>query len=163
MADADDSDLRERVAELEATVEQQQETIRSMLPGRRGVLKAGGLLAGGGVLGALTADRAAADAEGQVGTTSAPIDVVAYSLQDRSGTQAFIEVVASGSVQLSSGSAAVTVETASGTTYYLALGTDDNAKVSGRVFDDGDVTVEIVETDTSVGNPTVEYDVLRVR
>jgi hypothetical protein len=163
MAPDDTDDLRDRVADLEATVQTQQDTIKAMLPGRRQVLQAGGLVAGGGVLGALTADRAAADAEGQVGTTSAPIDVVAYSLQDRSGTQAFIEVVASGSVQLSSGSATVTVETASGTTYYLALGTDENAKVSGRVFDDGDVTVEIVETDTSVGNPTVDYDVVKVR
>jgi len=60
-------------------------------------------------------------------------------------------------------SATVTVESASGTTYYLALGTDENAKVSGRVFDDGNVKVEIVETDTSVGNPTVDYDVIQVR
>jgi hypothetical protein len=158
-----ESDLRERVAELEATVQNQQETIRKMLPGRRGVLKGAALVGGGGLVGALSADRVSAQAAGQVGTTSEPIDVIAYSLQDRSGTNAFIEVVASGSVQLSSGSATVTVESASGTTYYLALGTDANSKVSGRVFDDGDVKVEIVETDTSVGNPTVEYDVLRVR
>ena len=161
--DSTDPDLRDRVAELEATVEQQQQTIQQLLPSRRRVLQAGGLVAGGGVLGALTADRAAADAAGQVGTTSQPADVVAYSLQDRGGSNMALENVASGSVTLSSGSATVTVESASGTTYYLALGTDQNAKVSGRVFDDGDVKVEIVETDTSVGNPTVEYDVIQVR
>lgn len=162
-SEPDDSDLRERIAELEATVEQQQQTIKRMLPGRRGVLKGAALLGGGGLVGALSADRVSAQASGQVGTTSEPIDAVLYSMDDRSGNDAFREVVASGSVQLSSGSATVTVEAASGTTYYLALGTDDNAKVSGRVFDDGDVKVEIVETDTSVGNPTVLYDVLGVR
>jgi hypothetical protein len=162
-SDDTDSDLRARVAQLEATVEAQQETIQSMLPGRRQVLQAGALVGGGGLVGALTADRAAADAEGQVGTTSEPLDVIAYSVQDRSGSTMALEVVASGSVQLSSGSATVTVGSASGTTYYLALGTDQNAKVSGRVFDDGAVKVEIVETDTGVGNPTVFYDVIQVR
>jgi len=161
--DTDDRDIRARVAELEATVAQQQETISQLLPSRRRVLQAGGLVAGGGALGALTAERASAQASGQVGTTSDPIDVIAYSVQDRSGSTMALENVASGSVQLSSGSATVTVESASGTTYYLALGTDDNAKVSGRLFDDGSVKVEFVETDTSVGNPTVFYDVIQVR
>jgi len=75
MADTDDPDLRERVAELEATVEAQQETIQQLLPSRRRVLQAGGLLAGGGVLGALTADRASADVTGQVGTQQDRVDV----------------------------------------------------------------------------------------
>jgi len=77
---ADDPDLRARVAELEATVEQQQATIEQLLPTRRRVLQAGGLVAGGGVLGALTADRASAQASGQVGTSSDPVDVEAYNL-----------------------------------------------------------------------------------
>jgi len=76
----DDPDLRERVAELEQTVEQQQETIHQLLPSRRRVLQAGGLVAGGGVLGALTADRASAQASGQVGTSSDPVDVEAFDL-----------------------------------------------------------------------------------
>ena len=163
--DSTDPDLRDRVAELEATVEQQQETIQQLLPSRRRVLQAGGLLAGGGVLGAVTADRAAADAAGQVGTLSKPLDVIAYSIQDRNGDSAFISVAASGSVQLSSGSATVTVDSnpPSGATYSLAIGPTQNAKISGRAFNDGDLKVELVETDTSVGNPTVPYDVIRVR
>jgi hypothetical protein len=84
MADDTDSDLRARVAELEATVEAQQETIRKMLPGRRGVLKAGGLLAGGGVLGALSADRASADVVGQVGTSQDRVDVFAGAVDANS-------------------------------------------------------------------------------
>ena len=159
----DDDDLRARVAELEQRLENQQATISQLLPGRRGVLKGAALVGGGGLVGALSADRVDAQAAGQIGTTSEPIDVVAYSVQDRSGSNMALENVASGSVTLSSGSATVTVESATGTTYYLALGTDQNAKVSGRVFDDGTVTVEIVETGTSVGNPTVYYDVIQVR
>jgi len=80
MADADDSDLRARVEQLEATVEAQQATIEQLLPSRRRVLQAGGLVAGGGVLGALSADRASAQASGQVGTSSDPVDVEAYDL-----------------------------------------------------------------------------------
>lgn len=163
MAEPNDDDLRARVAELEQRVENQQATISQLLPGRRGVLKGAALLGGGALVGAGTADRASAQAAGQVGTSSDPVDVVAYSVQDRGGANMALEVIASGSVQLSSGSATVTVESASDTTYYLALGTDNNAKVSGRVFDDGDVKVELVETDTSVGNPTVDYDVIKVR
>jgi hypothetical protein len=162
--DTDTDTLRERVADLEATVEAQQQTITKLLPGRRGVLKGSALVAGGGLLGALTADRAQAQASGQVGTTSDPIDVIAYSLQDRSGTNAFLTVAASGSATLSSGSATVTANAShsAGSTYYLALGTTENAKISGRVFNDGDLKVELVESGTSVGNPTVEYAVLQV-
>jgi hypothetical protein len=135
---------------------------RVVLTRRQLVAAATGTLSTGALI-SLGVDPAAAQAAGQVGTTSDPVDVVAYSVQDRSGSTMALEVVASGSVTLSSGSATVTVESASGTTYYLALGTDQNAKVSGRVYDDGNVTVEIVETGTSVGNPTVEYDVVQVR
>jgi len=78
--DSTDPDLRDRVAELEATVQQQQQTIQQLLPSRRRVLQAGGLVAGGGVLGALTADRASGQASGQVGTSSDPVDVEAYDL-----------------------------------------------------------------------------------
>jgi hypothetical protein len=71
-SESDESDLRERVDQLEATVEQQQATIKKMLPGRRGALKAGGLLAGGGLLGALGSDRAAA-ADGTQDTSAGTI------------------------------------------------------------------------------------------
>jgi len=164
MAPDPDADLRARVAELEQRVAQQQETIHSMLPGRRSVLKGAALLGGGALVGAGTADRASAQASGQVGTTTDPIDVVAFSIDDRSGTDAFLEVADSGSVTLSSGSATVTANAnhSSGSTYYLALGTTENAKISGRVFNDGDLKVELVETGTSVGNPKVDYAVLQV-
>jgi hypothetical protein len=78
--DTDDPDLRARVAELEASVAQQQETITKMLPGRRGVLKGAALLGGGALVGAGTADRASAQAAGQIGTASDPVDVEAYDL-----------------------------------------------------------------------------------
>lgn len=81
---ADDPDLRERVAELEQTVEQQQETIHQLLPSRRRVLQAGGLVAGGGVLGALSADRASADVVGQVGTSQDRVDVFAGAVDANS-------------------------------------------------------------------------------
>jgi hypothetical protein len=131
-------------------------TRRQFAAGSAGVLSAGALMA-------LGVDEASAQAAGQQGTVASPNEMVAYRILDRNGDNALMQVAASGSVTLSGGSATVTVEAASGSTYYLALGTDENAKISGRVFDDGDVTVELVETDTSVGNPTVAYDVLRVR
>ena len=51
-----------------------------MLPGRRSVLKGAALLGGGALVGAGTADRASAQASGQVGTSSDPVDVEAYDL-----------------------------------------------------------------------------------
>lgn len=81
---ADDADLRDRVAQLEATVEKQQATIEQLLPSRRRVLQAGGLVAGGGVLGALTADRASADVVGQVGTSADRVDVFAGAVDANS-------------------------------------------------------------------------------
>jgi len=42
-------------------------------------------VAGGGVLGALTADRASAQASGQVGTSSDPVDVEAFDLNVQDG------------------------------------------------------------------------------
>jgi hypothetical protein len=64
--------------------------------------------------------------------------------------------VASGQTTLSSGSAVVTTGiTATDATFFLGLGLDDpdaDAKVAARLF-----------WDDSVGNPTVNYDILRVR
>jgi len=80
MAPDSDADLRARVAELEQRVAAQQETISQLLPGRRGVLKGAALLGGGALVGAGTADRASAQASGQVGTSSDPVDVEAYDL-----------------------------------------------------------------------------------
>lgn len=79
-------------------------------------------------------------------------------------------VVASGQVTLSSGEATVdTGISATDATFNLALGVDDpNADVdlSGRLFWDdsaGTYKIDIVEATTSVGNPTANYDVVRVR
>jgi len=86
------------------------------------------------------------------------------------GSSALISVAASGQTTLASGGAVVdTGESATDATYYLALGIDDpnaDAKISGRLFWDdsaGTYKVDIQETETSVGNPTVNYDILRVR
>lgn len=76
----------------------------------------------------------------------------------------------SGQVQLSSGTAVVdTGISAADATFQLALGVDDpnaDCKLTGRLFWDdaaGTYQIEIVEDGTSVGNPTVNYDVVRVR
>jgi hypothetical protein len=78
--------------------------------------------------------------------------------------------VASGQTTLSSGSAVVTTGiTATDATFFLGLGLDDpdaDAKVAARLFWDdsaGEYKIEFVEDGTSVGNPTVNYDILRVR
>jgi len=72
--DTDDPDLRARVAELEATVAAQQQTITKMLPGRRGVLKAGALLGGGALVGAGTAS-AGTNQAGIIGSQGSPVDI----------------------------------------------------------------------------------------
>lgn len=92
-SESDDSDLRERVEQLEATVEQQQATIKKMLPGRRGALKAGGLLAGGGLLGALGSDQAAAadgtqdTSAGTIGAAGDSTDIYLDQLLDPGGDE----------------------------------------------------------------------------
>lgn len=78
-------------------------------------------------------------------------------------------VAASGSVTLSSGTATVdTGISATGATFTLSLGVDDpdaDVDLTGRLFWDdsaGTYKIEIVEATTSVGNPTANYDVVRV-
>jgi hypothetical protein len=78
-------------------------------------------------------------------------------------------VVASGSVQLSSGSATVDtgIATTNTATFTVGLGpATDDADVGADIRADsgsGNYEVDIQETDTDVGNPTVEYDIVRVR
>lgn len=81
-----------------------------------------------------------------------------------------LNTVDSGSVTLSSGSA--TIDTGVGTgetaTFFVAIGPDtDDADIACEVRADsgsGNYEVDIVETqDTGVGNPTVEYDIVRVQ
>lgn len=80
-------------------------------------------------------------------------------------------VVASGNVQLSSGSAVIDTGIADSNqpdaTFQVALGADtQDAKVGARVFvdsADGNHKVEIRESGTSVDNPYVDYDIIQVR
>lgn len=90
-------------------------------------------------------------------------------LTDSSSNLAFLSVAASGSVSLSSGQAVISTGLGTaGATFYLALGIDDpdaDTDISGRLrWNDtaGEYEVVIVEVDTSV-NPTVNYDILRVK
>ena len=74
--------LRDRVAQLEQTVADQQATIESLSPptaSRRGVLAALTGVAGAGALGAYS-QRASAQAAGQIGTQSEPVDVFANTM-----------------------------------------------------------------------------------
>ena len=86
------------------------------------------------------------------------------------GNNAVMSVAASGNKTLTNGRAEVgTALSATDATFYLALGIDDpnqDAKITGRLFwddSDGTYNVEIIEDGTNVGNPTVNYDILRVR
>jgi hypothetical protein len=74
--------LRDRVDQLEQTVAEQQATIESLsspTASRRGVLAALTGVAGAGALGAYS-QRGAAQAAGQVGTSSEPVDVFANAI-----------------------------------------------------------------------------------
>lgn len=92
-----------------------------------------------------------------------------YGGYEIEGNKVAQSIAASGQVGLTSGTAVVdTGITATNATFTLALGVDDpnaDTKVSGRLFWDdaaGTYKVEFVEQETSV-NPTVNYDVIRVR
>lgn len=154
---------------------------------KRDVLRGAALLGGAAAsasLGTLAAvgNAAAQSGSGTIGTQDAPLDAIyvdnlhqststvdTNELQIDSNT-ALLARAANGQVQLSSGAATVdTGISATDATFYLGLGIDDpgaDCKVAGRLFWDdsaGTYKVEIVEDGTSVGNPTVNYDVFRVR
>jgi hypothetical protein len=139
----DDQPLRERVAELEAAVEQQQQTISRLLPGRRGVLKGAALLGGGGVLGALSADRASAQAAGQVGTQANPVDAFAYSLDVQNGaTFNGTDIGGVGSlsvVELIADNAIVSQDTVGSLTPYIGDRIDLASGAFETIFDVADV------------------------
>jgi hypothetical protein len=78
------------------------------------------------------------------------------------------DVEVTGSVALSSGSATVDIGVASTTTatFMTALGpATDDAEITASIQANsgGNYTLHLDEINTSVGNPTVEYDVIRVR
>jgi len=87
---------------------------------------------------------------------------------DSAGTPILGASVASGSVTLASGTATIDTGVGVGTTatFYVALGPDtDDADVAAdiRAASGGNYEVDIQETDSSVGNPTINYDIVRVR
>lgn len=91
-------------------------------------------------------------------------------VEDSGGNKMLDNVATSGQVTLSSGLAEISTNVnATDATFMLALGIDDpnaDAEVAGSLFwddDAGNYEIRIRETETSVGNPTVNYDVLRVR
>jgi len=89
---------------------------------------------------------------------------------DVGGSVVAQSVALSGQVTLSSGSATVdTGISAVDATFHVALGVDDpgsDVDVAARLFFDtsaGTYKINFVESSTSVGNPTVNFDVVRVR
>ena len=79
-----------------------------------------------------------------------------------------MNVVATGNVSLSSGAATVDTGISESTTatFQVAIGpTTDDAEITASIQANsgGNYTVHFDEINTSVGNPTVEYDVIRVR
>lgn len=90
-------------------------------------------------------------------------------IKDNSGNTMLSSVVATGQVSLSGNVATVSTGIlATNATFMLALGIDDpnsDAEVAGALFWDdsaGQYFIQIRETETDV-NPTVNYDVIRVR
>lgn len=173
--DGDPQALRERVRELEERLDQLEPPGYS----RRSVLASATAAAGAGALGVYSAVQpATAQASGTIGSDDDranwyvyDIDAISVStsqVNDSAGTPTLGESVASGSVTLSSGEATIDTGVGVGTTatFYVALGPDtDDADVAAdiRAQSGGNYEVDIQETDTDVGTPTVNYDVVRVR
>lgn len=91
------------------------------------------------------------------------------SVRDTSGNTMLDNVASTGQVSLSDNLAEVTTNiSATEATFMLALGIDDpnaDAEVAGALFWDdssGNYEIRIRETETDV-NPTVNYDIIRVR
>lgn len=87
---------------------------------------------------------------------------------DDGNAEVGLNVVASGVTTLSNGEATIDtgVTTAVTATFQPALGpasNDVDVAAEVRSASGGNYEVDIVETDTNVGNPTVEYDIIRVR
>lgn len=140
-------------------------------------LLTGGAVGGGAALSAVgtaAAGASTSDSDGNVGTPTDRVDVfadgvdISDNMVDNNGGTLIQENVASGSVQLSSGSATVDTGISESTTatFYVALGPDtDDSEVAASIDanSSGNYEVHIDEINTSVGNPTVRYDIVRVR
>lgn len=182
------AELEQQSAELQQQVPDGVSRRDTMKLGGAGIV--GALLGGGGIAASTQNAQAVAAGATEVGSLGAPgnpididaaedifgpggegsgdpVNVEALSVDADS---ALLGVAASGSVTLSGGVGTVdTGISATDATHYLALGVDDpnaDVKLAGKLFWDdsaGTYKVEISEVDTSVGNPTVNYDILRVR
>ncbi len=118
-------------------------------------------------IGALSA--ASVQATSVQATSVQATSVQATSVQDDTGSVMLTSVVDSGQVALSNNLAEVSTGiSATDATFMLALGVDDpdaDAEVAGALYWDdslGQYEVRIRETETNV-NPTVNYDIIRVR
>lgn len=101
-------------------------------------------------------------------TFSSSLNVSSGTIQV-GGVDVIQSVAANGQVALSGGTAIVSTGiTAANATFLPALGIDDpdaDTKVSSRLFWDdsaGEYKLEIVESGTAVGNPTINYKIIRV-
>jgi hypothetical protein len=110
------------------------------------------------------------DTDPTFNSVTANTDIQSPSYKDGSGNTIASSVSISGQTTLSSGTAVVdTGISTTDATFQLALGVDDpgaDTKITGRLFWDdsaGTYKIEFVEDGTSVGNPVVNYDVIRVR
>lgn len=87
--------------ELQARIDQLEQTVEQMLPSRRDLLQMGGGAAlGAGLLGATTGGASAGTAStGTIGTTSDPVDLVAEDFTDHNGNDV-MELPGDGSVSI---------------------------------------------------------------
>lgn len=104
-----------------------------------------------------------------VGRIDTSQDLVTAGVRGRDPLRPFVpETVVGGSVTLSSGSVSVDlgVPSSETATFAVYLGPDtDDADVAAdiKAVSGDNYTIDIEETDTSVGNPTVEFDITRQR
>lgn len=161
--------VRERINQL---VDQRVSEVLGSLSRRDLLQLAAGVgvgAAGGSAMSELVEPAAANTNQGDIGIPGDPVDVFG-SYYEINGNELCLGNVFSGTFQLSSGSKIIsTGQSFSNSTYWLALGVgnvSNDVKVTGRVFWDNSVAetkVEIVETGTNVGNPTINMDLFRVR
>ena len=158
----DDSDLRARVRDLEATVSNQQEIIQKLMPSRRQTIAGLGLLGAGAGVGRLSTERARAQAAGQVGTDDDPVDVKAWDLNVAG--QLTSDLDAGGNSVTNVGSMAVEdldTETVGNQDYHYAgsySGSDADARLDNALnaADSGDTIY--LERDTYANNRDISTD-----
>lgn len=114
----------------------------------------------------LDVQRFAGDVETDDGTTI--IDSSAGQVPDEALESTPAQVIESGNVTLASGAATIDtgVSVSDTATFDVALGPATNdAEITASILSPsgGNYTIHLDEINTSVGNPTVEYDVVRIR